>query len=108
MVTRNSTNVLSFNTQHFGPIVSFFTINTGSSLATELNPGEAVEAIVELIGRQGTILAIGDESNGEFRVAIENNTWSASDLQTALRNLGSTVGDNDYDCSSTTVTDFTL
>ena len=108
MVTRNSTNTLEFNTQNFGAPMTFYTINTGSSLAAELNPGEAVEAIVELIGRQGTLVAVGAESGGTFRIVMENNTWTASDLQTALQGLGSTVGTNDYDCSTATVTDFVL
>ena len=108
MVTRNSTNTLEFNTQNFGAPVSFYTINTGSSLATELNPGEAVESIVELIGREGTLLAVGAESNGTFRVVVENSTWTAATLQTALQGLGATVGTNDYDCSTTTVADFAL
>lgn len=108
MVTRNSTNTIEFNTQEWGAPVSYFTIDTGASLATETNPGEAVEAIIELIARKGTILAMGAELNGAFRVAIENNAWSAGDLQTALQGLGATVGVNNYDCSGATVADFTF
>ena len=106
MVTRNSTNVLEFDVQNFGAPVSFYSINTGSSLAGEVNPGEAVEAIVELIGKDGTILAVGAENNGAFRIAVENSTWTATSLEAAMQALGSTVGSNDYDCSTTTVADF--
>ena len=108
MVTRNSTNTIEFNTQEWGAPVSYFTIDTGASLATETNPGEAVEAVVELIARKGTILAMGSELDGEFRVAIENNGWSAGDLQTALQALGATVGTNNYNCTGATGADFTL
>jgi hypothetical protein len=108
MVTRNSTNVLEFDVQNFGAPVSFYSINTGSSLADEVNPGEAVEAIVELIGREGTLLAVGAESNGAFRIAVENSTWTAATLENAMQSLGATVGDNDYDCSTTTVADFSF
>ncbi len=108
MVTRNSTNTIEFNTQEWGAPVSYFTIDAGASLATETNPGEAVEAIVELIARNGTILAMGTELNGAFRVAIENNGWSAGDLQTALQALGATVGVNNYDASGATAADFTF
>lgn len=108
MVTRNSTNTIEFNTQEWGAPVSYFTIDAGASLATETNPGEAVEAIVELIARKGTIMSMGAESNGEFRVAIENNGWSAGDLQTALQALGATVGANNYDASGATAADFTF
>jgi hypothetical protein len=106
MVTRNATNTIEFNIQEFGASVSYFSIDTGASLANEINPGEAVEAIVELIARKGTIIAIGTESNGAFRIAIENNTWTAADLQTALQGLGATVGTNNYDATGTTVADF--
>jgi hypothetical protein len=108
MVTRNATNTIEFGTQEYGAPVSYFTIDTGASLATETNPGEAVEAIVELIARRGTILAMGTESSGAFRVAIENNTWTAADLESELQGLGATVGTNNYDASGTTVADFTF
>lgn len=114
MVTRNATNTIEFNTQEWGAPVSYFTIDTGASLATETNPGEAVEAIVELIARKGTILAMGKELNGAFRVAIENNSWTAATvgtvlgLQEELQALGATVGTNNYDCSGATAVEFAL
>jgi hypothetical protein len=108
MVTRNSTNTIEFNTQEWGAPVSYFTIDTGASLATETNPGEAVEAIVELIARKGTILAMGAELTGAFRVAIENNAWTQATLEAELQALGATVGVNNYDCSGATVADFTF
>jgi hypothetical protein len=108
MITRNATNTIEFNTQEFGATISYFSIDTGASLANETNPGEAVEAIVELIARRGTIVAMGTESNGAFRVAIEGNTWTAGDLEAALQGLGATVGTNNYDATGTTVTVFTL
>lgn len=114
MVTRNATNTIEFNTQEWGAPVSYFTIDTGASLATETNPGEAVEAIVELIARKGTILAMGKELNGEFRVAIENNSWTATTvgnvlgLQEELQALGATVGTNNYNCAGATAADFAL
>jgi hypothetical protein len=51
---------------------------------------------------------MGNESNGAFRVAIENNTWTAADLEAALQGLGATVGTNNYDATGTTVADFTF
>jgi D-arabinose 1-dehydrogenase-like Zn-dependent alcohol dehydrogenase len=108
MVTRNATNTIEFNTQEFGATISYFSIDTGASLANETNPGEAVEAIVELIARRGTIVAMGNESNGAFRVAIENNTWSAAELEAALQGLGATVGTNNYDATGATVAVFVL
>tara|TARA_B110000483_G_scaffold193700_1_gene230571 strand:+ start:1396 stop:1722 length:327 start_codon:yes stop_codon:yes gene_type:complete len=106
MVTRNSTNKLEFDTQEWGATVSYFAINTGTALDNETNPGEAVEAIVELIAQRGTIMSLGLQVNGLFHVAIENNGWSAADLQTELQGLGATVGTNNYDCSTTTAQTF--
>ena len=108
MVTRNSTNTIEFNTQEWGAPVSYFTIDAGASLATETNPGEAVEAIVELIARKGTILAMGTELNGAFRVAIENNGWTQAKPEAELQALGATVGVNNYNCTGATVADFTF
>lgn len=106
MVTRNSTNKLEFDTQEWGATVSYFAIDTGTALDNETNPGEAVEAIVELIAQRGTIMSLGAQAVGLFRVAIENNGWSAADLQTELQGLGATVGTNNYDCSTTTAVVF--
>tara|TARA_R110000868_G_scaffold105853_4_gene290652 strand:- start:1390 stop:1716 length:327 start_codon:yes stop_codon:yes gene_type:complete len=106
MVTRNSTNKLEFDTQEWGATVSYFTIDTGTALDNETNPGEAVEAIVELIAQRGTIMSLGAQAVGLFRVAIENNGWSEADLQIALQALGNTVGTNNYNMTDTTVTDF--
>tara|TARA_B110000503_G_C7106213_1_gene396030 strand:+ start:249 stop:575 length:327 start_codon:yes stop_codon:yes gene_type:complete len=106
MVTRNATNTIEFNTQEFGAQITYYNIDTTASLATETNPGETVEAIVELIGQRGTVLSLGAELAGAFRVAIENNTWTAVSLQIALRALGNTVGTNNYNMTDTTVTDF--
>ena len=107
MVTRNSTNKLEFDTQEWGATVSYFAINTGTALDNETNPGEAVEAIVELIAQRGTIMSLGAQAVGLFRVAIENNGWSdRHNLEIALRALGNTVGTNNYNMTDTTVTDF--
>lgn len=112
MVTRNATNTIEFNTQEWGAPVSYFAIDTGTALDNETNPGEALEAIVELIARKGTIMSLGVQANGLFHVAIENNSWTAATvgtvlgLQEELQALGATVGTNNYDCSTTTAQTF--
>jgi hypothetical protein len=106
MVTRNSTNTIEFGTQEIGALITYYTIDAGASLAGETNPGEAVEAIVELISQRGTILALGTENTGVFRVAIENNTWTQATLEAELQALGATVGANNFNMAPTTVADF--
>lgn len=108
MVTRNATNTIEFGTSNYGASIGYYTIAAGLTLANETEPGEAVEAITELIGRNGTIIALGAENAGTFRVAIENNTWTAATLEAAIQALGATVGTNNYDASGATATDFTF
>lgn len=109
-ITRNSSNTVDFG--HFNGIaedITIFTIDGGATLANETNPGEAMEAIMELIHEKCTVLAVGAEDGaGGFRVMLQNSGWSASALQTAIQALGATVGTNNYDASGATVTDFTF
>lgn len=111
MVTRNSNNTVDFG--HFGGIaqdVSCYTVDGGATLAAEINPGEAMEAIVELIQSKATILAMGAEDGaGGFRIMLQNSGWDADTLQVALRALGGgTVGNNSYNISAATATAFTF
>jgi hypothetical protein len=106
-VTKNPNNLTRFGVANFGAPITHYTIDAGASLANETNPGEAVEAIVAVISTKGTVVALGTELNGAFRVAVENSDWVAADLQTAIRALGATVGANDYDATGATVADFT-
>jgi hypothetical protein len=57
-------------------------------------PNTALEAIVNLIGTKATTVMIGAVAAGGFRVAVEPNAWTASDLQAAIRALGTVNGDN--------------
>jgi len=106
-ITRNSNNTIGFG--HFNGIaedIVIFTIDGGATLATETNPGEAMERIMELLLERSTVLAIGIEDGaGGFRVMLQNSGWDSSSLQTAIRAL-SPLGSNSYDASGATVTDF--
>tara|TARA_R100001509_G_C4688873_1_gene156164 strand:- start:55 stop:390 length:336 start_codon:yes stop_codon:yes gene_type:complete len=107
-ITRNSNNTISFG--HFDGIaedITIFTIDGGATLANETNPGEAMEAIMEIIHEKCTVLAVGVEDGaGGFRIMLQNSAWTAGALQTAIQALGATVGTNNYDASGATVTDF--
>jgi hypothetical protein len=113
-VTRNSSNTVDFG--HFNGIaedITIFTIDGGNTLANETNPGEAMEAIMELIHEKATVLAVGAEDGaGGFRVMLQSSGWTAGALQTAIQSLppsnGAAVGSNHYNTQGATVTDFTF
>lgn len=106
MVLRNPNNLIAFGKSNFGAPISHYSIDAGASLAAETNPGEAMDFLVSVIALKGTIVALGAESAGAFRVAVENSAWTAADLQVAIRALGATVGTGSYDASAATVADF--
>tara|TARA_B100000282_G_scaffold6062_1_gene4231 strand:+ start:5409 stop:5741 length:333 start_codon:yes stop_codon:yes gene_type:complete len=110
MVARNPNNLISFgHTAGIAEDIEMFTIDGGATLANETNPGEAMEAIIETIGTKTTILAVGAEDGaGAFRVMVHGGAWVDSELQTAIRDLGATVGANNYDASGATVSAFTF
>lgn len=107
MVTRNPNNLITFGTSNYGAPVSHFTVDAGATVAAEVNPGEVMDFILRVVALKGTVIALGaTASDGIFRIAIENNSWTAADLQVAIRALGATVGANNYDASAATVVDF--
>lgn len=107
MATRNSNNTIAFGSDNYGAPIAMFTIDAGADISAEINPGEAMEAIIETIQLKGTLIAIGETAaDGIFRVAVENSAWTAADLQAALQALGATVGSNNYDASGATAADF--
>ena len=64
---------------------------------------------METVGTKTTILGVGaEDGNGAFRIMVQGSLWTPADLQTAIRNLGSTVGTNNYNASGATVASFTF
>lgn len=108
MATRNPNNTIDFGSSNFGAPLNFYTISGGTSLANETNPGEALEAIIEAIQERGTVVAVGVENSGSFRVAIERGGWDDALLTTAIQNLGAVVGTNSYNCTTVTAVTFDL
>jgi|TARA_B110000483_G_C17777176_1_gene382126 hypothetical protein len=108
MVTRNAKNEVAFaHTNGIAESVDFFSIDGGATLAAEIKPGEAMGLIVDTIATKTNILAVGAEDGaGAFRVMVHGGGWTAADLQTAIRALGSTAGSGDYDATGATVADF--
>jgi len=69
--------------------------NTNQDLQTEMGPNECVEKVLQIIqgynsasyNGSATILAyqVEGDSSGQISVATEGASWSASDLQAAIR-----------------------
>jgi hypothetical protein len=92
---------------YFGMIVK-----NGSAQAVDMSAeggvNEAWEAIYKAIATNATpvLFQYQNASSGIASWGIEQNGagWTAADLQTAIRALGTTVGANSVDVSGTTVT----
>ena len=96
-----------------GPEVSFFYItlitadgSTVLDVRTELGYDETLHNVQRAILQRGTILyqRIEDGATGRIDIAMERPGWTAATLQTAIRDLGTTVGTNNKDVSVSTVT----
>ena len=59
---------------------------------------------------RGTIVhqRIDNANSGRIDIAMERAGWTAATLQTAIRDLGATVGVNDKDLRGTVVTETEL
>jgi hypothetical protein len=98
-----------------GSKIAFFgmIVKNGSNQAVDMSGeggvSEAWEAIYKAISLKATPVLFQYESgsSGVASWGIEQNGagWTAGDLQTAIRALGSSVGANLVDVSLTTVTD---
>ena len=84
-------------------------------LQAEVDTGDSVEAILKAVQASivssdqygGEILAyqVEDDTSGQISVMVAGSNWTASTMQTAVRALGATVGNNTIDVSGSTVTD---
>ena len=84
-------------------------------LQAEVDTGDSVEAILKAIQSSiisttqygGEILAyqVEDDTTGQISVMVAGSNWTNSTMQTAIRALGTTVGNNTVDVSGSTVTD---
>jgi len=99
-----------------GADISFFHItlkDNGASavdVRTELGYDEAVHNVIRAILDRGTMVhqRIENAATGRIDIAMERAGWTASTLQTAIRDLGATVGVNDVDLRGTVVTETEL
>ncbi len=96
-----------------GAEVDFFYITLitadGSSVLdvrTELGYDETLHNMQRAVLQRGTILyqRVDNAATGRIDIAMERSGWTAATLQTAIRDLGTTVGVNNKDVSMSTVT----
>tara|TARA_S200000501_G_scaffold340125_1_gene348418 strand:- start:2063 stop:2437 length:375 start_codon:yes stop_codon:yes gene_type:complete len=119
MATPNNFKVTSAigETDNFiGADINFYhvTLKDNSASAvdvrTELGFDEAVHNVIRAVLDRGTIVhqRIDNANSGRIDIAMERAGWTAATLQTAIRDLGATVGVNDKDLRGTVVTETEL
>ena len=110
------TSAIGETDNFIGADISFFHItlkDNGASavdVRTELGYDEAVHNVIRAILDRGTMVhqRIEDAATGRIDIAMERAGWTASTLQTAIRDLGAPVGVSDVDLRGTVVTETEL
>tara|TARA_Y100001938_G_C7989960_1_gene378941 strand:+ start:482 stop:856 length:375 start_codon:yes stop_codon:yes gene_type:complete len=119
MATPNNfkvTTAIGETDNFIGAEISFYHItlkDNGASavdVRTELGFDEAVHNVIRAVLDRGTIVhqRIDNANSGRIDIAMERAGWTAATLQTAIRDLGATVGVNDVDLRGTVVTETEL
>lgn len=100
--------------QPAGPKLDFFAVvvenssNQARDLRTELDAGEAVEAILRAVQQTATVAfyQVEGASTGQISLAVyPTGAFTAATLTTLVTGLGSTVGTNSVDVSGSQATD---
>tara|TARA_B100000287_G_scaffold275652_1_gene259649 strand:- start:1005 stop:1379 length:375 start_codon:yes stop_codon:yes gene_type:complete len=119
MATPNNfkvTNAIGSTDNYAGAEVQFFHItlveadSSALDIRTELGYDETVHNLIRTILQRGTILyqRIDNAATGRIDVTMERSGWTAATLQTAIRDMGTTVGVNDKDVSLSVVAETEL
>ena len=119
MATPNNfkvTNAIGSTDNYAGAEVQFFHItlveadSSALDIRTELGYDETVHNLIRTILQRGTILyqRIDNAATGRIDVTMERSGWTAARLQTAIRDMGTTVGVNDKDVSLSIVAETEL
>tara|TARA_Y100000034_G_scaffold51240_1_gene63028 strand:- start:93 stop:470 length:378 start_codon:yes stop_codon:yes gene_type:complete len=116
MATPNNfkiTNSIGSTDNFAGAEVNFFYItlitadgSTVLDVRTELGYNETLHNLQRTILQRGTILyqRIENAATGRLDICMERPGWTAATLQTAIRDMGTSVGTNAKDVSMSTVT----
>ena len=119
MATPNNfkvTNAIGSTDNYASAEVQFFHItlveadSSALDIRTELGYDETVHNLIRTILQRGTILyqRIDNASSGRIDITMERSGWTAATLQTAIREMGTTVGVNDKDVSLSVVAETEL
>jgi len=120
MATPNNfkiTNSFGSTDNFAGPDVQFFYItlitadgSTVLDVRTELGYNETLHNLQRTILQRGTILyqRVENAATGRLDICMERPGWTAATLQTAIRDMGTSVGTNTKDVSMSTVTETEL
>jgi hypothetical protein len=120
MATPNNfkiTNSIGSTDNFAGAEVNFFYItlitadgSTVLDVRTELGYNETLHNLQRTILQRGTILyqRIENAATGRLDICMERPGWTAATLQTAIRDMGTSVGTNTKDVSMSTVTETEL
>ena len=114
MATPNNfkiTNSIGSTDNYAGAEVKFFHItlveadSSALDIRTELGYDETMHNLIRTILLRGTILyqRIDDAASGRIDISMERPGWTAATLQTAIRDMGTTVGVNNKDVSLSVV-----
>ena len=110
------TTAIGETDNYIGADISFFHItlkdNSASAVdvRTELGYDETVHNVIRAVLDRGTMVhqRIENAATGRIDIAMERAGWTASTLQTAIRDLGATVGVNNKDLRGSVVTETEL
>lgn len=88
-----------------GPKLDFFGMDLGANPGSQMDTGEAIEAVITCATQLATVhfyQVEGSSSANNMSLAVYPvGAWSAADLQSAIRALGTVSG---YDLSGAVVT----
>ncbi len=87
-----------------GPKMDFFGMDLGANPASKMAVGSAVEAVIKTITQLATVhfYQVENSTGSNFSIAVyPTAAWTAGDLQTAIRALGTV---DSFDLSGATVT----
>jgi|TARA_E500000318_G_scaffold29046_1_gene29043 uncharacterized protein GlcG (DUF336 family) len=110
------TNAIGETDNFIGADINFYHITLKDNSAsvvdvrTELGYDETVHNVIRAVLDRGTIVhqRIDNANSGRIDIAMERAGWTAATLQTAIRDLGATVGVNDKDLRGTVVSETEL
>ena len=107
-ISADETVIISLPQMDFFKIIVENASQEAVDLRNELDAGEAVEAILRKVGDLATVemYQVEGDTTGQISVGVyPAGAWTASSLQTAVRAMGTTVGNNTVDVSGSDVTD---